>query len=242
MLGLYDIHCHLLPGVDDGAESIEETMKMLEMEYEQGVRTIFATPHFRRQMFEPPMEKVLEAYALVKERANHIGNGMEIYLGCEFHVNMDMVNALRYGARPTLAGSPYVLTEFSGAAECDYVRERILNLLSNGFIPIIAHIERYPNVMKNIDFIGQLSDMGARISVNAESILGHEGFSIKRFCKKIIKLDLLDFIGTDAHGANHRVPQLGACADYLIKKYGSDYVKRILKENPEEILKEGKRK
>lgn len=239
MTGLFDIHCHLLPDVDDGSDSLEETIKMLEMEYEQGVRTIFATPHFRRRMFEPTMTKVMEKYEAVKKEADRIG--IELYLGCEYHVNMDMAEVLRKGERPTMAGSPYVLTEFSGAAECDYVRERCFSLLSNGFIPLIAHIERYPSVVKNIGFIVELSEMGARISVNAESILGKEGYSIKRFCKKLIKEDLLDFIGSDAHGVHHRTPQIGACAELLAKKYGEDYTMRIMKENPEEILKEGKR-
>lgn len=239
MTGIFDIHCHLLPGVDDGSDSLEETIKMMEMEYEQGVRTIFATPHFRKKMFEPPMEKVLERFERVKKEADRIG--MALYLGCEFHVNMDMAETLRNKERPTLAGSPYVLTEFSGAAECDYVRDRCFSLLSSGFIPLIAHIERYPQVVKNMGFIEELSEMGVKISVNAESILGQEGYSLKKFCKKLIKSDLLDFIGSDAHGTKHRAPQMGACAELLTKKYGADYTMRIMKENPEEILKEGKR-
>ena len=89
--GIYDIHCHIVPGVDDGATDIGETVKLLRMEYEQGVRTVIATPHFRFRMFETPAEKVREQFRLVEKAASEISPDLHGYLGCEFHANMEML-------------------------------------------------------------------------------------------------------------------------------------------------------
>ena len=109
--GIYDIHCHIVPGVDDGATDIGETVKLLRMEYEQGVRTVIATPHFRFRMFETPAEKVREQFRLVEKAASEISPDLHVYLGCEFHANMEMLPMLREQKVMTMAGSRYVLTE-----------------------------------------------------------------------------------------------------------------------------------
>lgn len=93
--GIYDIHCHIVPGVDDGATDIGETVKLLRMEYEQGVRTVIATPHFRFRMFETPVEKVREQFRRVEKAASEICPDLHVYLGCEFHANMEMLPMLR---------------------------------------------------------------------------------------------------------------------------------------------------
>ena len=123
--GIYDVHCHIIPGVDDGASDYEETKRLLQMEYNQGVRGIIATPHFRFQMFETPIEHIKEQFVLAQRAAAEISNDLEVYLGCEFHVNMEMTEMLKAGKVSTMAGSRYVLTEFSENSEVSYIRERI---------------------------------------------------------------------------------------------------------------------
>lgn len=87
----------LLPGVDDGASDYEDTKKLLRMEYDQGVRNIIATPHFRFRMFETPLSRVQEQFLLVQKAAAEIGDDLQVYLGCEFHANMEMYRMLREG-------------------------------------------------------------------------------------------------------------------------------------------------
>ena len=91
--GIFDIHCHIVPGVDDGAADIEETRKLLEMEYKQGVRNIILTPHFRFQMFETSLEKVQRQFRLAEEAAADISKDLHLYLGCEFHAVMNYFKA-----------------------------------------------------------------------------------------------------------------------------------------------------
>ena len=172
MVGIYDMHCHLIPGVDDGSENMDMTRKLLLQEYEQGVRTIYLTSHFRKGMFEPSMEKVRQQFELTKLEAAKIAPDLKVLLGCEFHACMDMTDMLNQGERPTLGGGDFVLIEFSARHDYRMIQERCYALLSNGYEPVIAHAERYPALFKKFNYLEELIDMGCYIQMNANSILG----------------------------------------------------------------------
>ena len=100
MKGIYDIHCHIVPGVDDGAKDLKTSVRMLQKEYDDGVRNIIATPHFRYDMFEPSLEQVKKQFLRVRKAAAEIGeDGIQMYLGCELHSSMDMTDCLKKGER-----------------------------------------------------------------------------------------------------------------------------------------------
>lgn len=233
MKGIYDIHCHIVPGVDDGSKNLEMSRWMLQKEYDEGVRHIIATPHFRYDMFEPPLNVVKKQFLRVRAIAEEIG--IEMHLGCELHASMDMAGCLKSGERLTMAGSRYVLTEFSTIDEKSYIRDRCQELIRRGYYPIIAHVERYRAVKGDLDFVDELRNMGAYIQVNTDSITGKDGFTAKHFCKKLIKEDLLDFVGTDGHDKSKRVPEIGRCCDQIEKMMGSRYAKKIFIDNPKKI-------
>ena len=218
MKGLYDIHCHILPGVDDGARNMEESLWMLNKEYQEGVRHVILTPHFRYDMFEPHMNIVTRQFMQLRRAAS-----------------MDMVECLKKGRRLTLAGSRYVLVEFSNGDEKNYIEERVRSLLMNGFIPIIAHVERYKATRNDIGFLTELKDMGAHIQVNADTISGQDGFGAKTFARKVMKHGLLDFVGSDGHRKTERIPEIGKCVAKMEKTMGSEYVKKIFIKNPRKI-------
>ena len=236
MKGLYDIHCHILPGVDDGARNMEESLWMLNKEYQEGVRHVILTPHFRYDMFEPHMNIVTRQFMQLRRAAMNIGDeGMRLYLGCELHSSMDMVECLKKGRRLTLAGSRYVLVEFSNGDEKNYIEERVRSLLMNGFIPIIAHVERYKATRNDIGFLTELKDMGAHIQVNADTISGQDGFGAKTFARKVMKHGLLDFVGSDGHRKTERIPEIGKCVAKMEKTMGSEYLKKIFIKNHRKI-------
>lgn len=236
MTGFVDMHCHIIPYVDDGANDMEEAIKMLNLEYAEGVRTIIATPHFRFKMFETPREEIIKQFLKLREAAKTIGEeGIRMYLGCELHSNMDMVDLLREKKVSTMGQSRFVLLELSGGAEPRYIRERVYALVAAGYKPILAHVERIEKIRKDIGFLEELVDMGARVQVNTESITGD--FSTRRFCKKLMKEDFLHFVGTDCHGKDYRVPKMKDAYNYVAKKFGEDYANSIFIENPLRIIK-----
>lgn len=240
--GIFDIHCHIVPGVDDGSSGYEETKKLLRMEYEQGVRNIIATPHFRFRMFETPLCKVQEQFVLVEKAAAEISEDLNVYLGCEFHANMEMTAMLKNKEVTTMAGSRYVLVEFSESSQASYIKERLYSLIASGYKPITAHIERYDAIRSDLDLVEELIEMGAHMQVNADSIIGKEGFGIKRFCKKLIKYDMVHFVGSDCHNLKKRISRIGEAYTYVSKKNGQAYADHLFIENPQKILEDAKKR
>lgn len=231
---LVDIHCHILPGVDDGAPDMETSRAMIRDAYEQGVRYIIATPHYRPEMFEPSMKKVIRVYHELRDYAEEVGIGLR--LGCEYYRNEQMIRHLDKKLRPTMLGSRYVLTEFSTNDSFVTVRNYIYELITKGYRPIVAHVERY-FCCQEPERIQELKKLGAQIQINADSVLGYEGHTIKKFCAGPMKDDLVDFIGSDAHNLEGRKMNLGKCATYVRKKMGQDYAEEIFVDNPRRIWK-----
>ena len=238
MRDLYDIHCHILPGVDDGAKNMDIALALIEKEIEAGVETIILTPHFRKEMFEPDMEDIWNAYdeLLYETRYKNI----RLYLGCEFHANMEMVETLDNDLRPTLADSRYVLTEFAHNSTRAFMKERADALLMSGYRPIIAHIERYRATRKDFDLIEDLIEMGCEVQVNADAIIGRDGLGAQRFCKKLMQEDMLHYVGSDTHSLRGRAPHLGECCEYLKKHMGRLYTSRIMRDNPSKIVEKAR--
>ena len=128
-----------------------------------------------------------------------------------------------------------MLVEFSNGDEKNYIEERVRSLLMNGYIPIIAHVERYKATRNDIGFLSELKHMGAYIQINADTISGEDGFSARTFAKKVMKQGLLDFVGSDGHRKTERIPEIGRCAAKMEKTMGSEYVKKIFIRNPRKI-------
>ena len=236
MGGYFDMHCHIIPEVDDGSDLLEESLAILDMEVRAGVTDIILTPHFRREMFEADRDFVEAQYNLLQEAATKEFPGLHLYLGCEYHSNHDMHEMLRTDPRYRMIGTSYVLLEFSQAHSGSYIREQTYSLISRGFRPIIAHCERNRPISGNIKLAEELVDMGAELQVNADSVIGRDGWGIKRFCRKLMKLGLLSYIGSDAHNMTDRRCHMGECIDYVEKKMGHDYADLIMRRNPQNIV------
>lgn len=241
MQGLIDIHCHIIPGVDDGAHTIHEAALMLKSEYQNGVEAIILTPHYRSGMFETSQEQVEKQFHKVWKLTRRSRSGMRVYLGCEYHTNRNMVADLNAEKRPTMAGSRYVLTEFSSMHGYETIRNQVYELIAAGYKPIVAHAERYPCLLKQPDLVRELIDLGAKLQITAGSILGHDGWRIKRFCWKLLKKKQVDYIASDMHDLEERGCRLKECAEILEKKFGSQYVEQIMRRNPRKIILEGRK-
>ena len=233
-MDLVDIHCHILPMVDDGPGSVEEAIRVLMEMRKQGVRHAIVTPHFRKEMFEPSMRRVLYSYKKMKEIAG--GMGITLRLGCEYYRDEQIVEDFNHKRRPTMAGSRYVLVEFSMNDLFSVVRNYIYELTAKGYRPVVAHVERY-FCCQDLENVQELKNLGALIQVNAGSVLGEDGRKIQKFCQELMNRNLVDFIGSDTHNTTSRKLNLEKCASYVTKKMGKAYARRIFYENPLRIWK-----
>lgn len=230
-----DIHCHLIPYVDDGAASFDEMKRLLQMEYADGVRRIILTPHFRPDLFEASPGRIRRYYELTKQEADKMG--IQAYLGYECYRSSELLDSLKRNKGRTMNGGKYVLIEFAPQDLFQTIRNFLYELLANSYIPILAHVERYVEC-RDLERIRELSEMGVRIQVNAGALLGKQGWRSRQYCWKLAEEDLIDFIASDAHDLKHRAPNIGKVIKKLEKKKGREYVKRIFEENPDRILKE----
>ena len=233
-MNLIDIHCHILPKVDDGPDSVEESLKILKDMRRQGIKHVIVTPHYRPEMFEPSMKRVIYSYRHLRDIAYDMGVSMS--LGCEYYRNEQIIDHMDNRKRPSMAGSRYVLIEFSMNDLFPTIRNYVYELITHGYQPIIAHAERYFCCQK-MEKIQELKDMGALIQVNAGSVLGEEGWKLKKFCLDLMKKDLVDFVASDTHNTSDRKLNLKKCASFVTKKMGKQYAERIFFNNPLNILK-----
>ena len=229
-----DIHNHSLFGVDDGPEQVEETKAMLRHALKQGAEAIVFTPHYRHGMFHYPAERIQAHYEILQPFAKELG--INIYLGCEYHVNSNIIEAFQAKRCQTLAESDYVLMEYSYTTEYSYIAEYTSRMVSCGFFPVIAHAERYKCIQKKPSLCVELSNRGALIQINADSVLGIAGFSEKQCCKKILKNGWADIIASDAHNMTDRECNMERCKGYVEKKYGNDYAEQLFVKNPRKII------
>ena len=231
---MVDVHCHMLFGVDDGPSQVEESVQMLIEAKNQGVDQVILTPHYREGMFSYPVDQILKNYKHLREQAEWFG--VQLYLGSEYHVDGNMVEHIASRRCQSLAQGPYVLAEFSHGTEFDYMRDAVRNLMMAGYIPVVAHAERYAALAKNMDNIKTLKAEGACILLNASSILGNEGKELKRYTGKILEKGLADLVASDAHGIKHRKCHLKECFEFVSKKYGAAYASRLMETNPKMII------
>ncbi len=231
---MIDIHCHLLFGVDDGPEKIEQSIAMLKAAKEQGITNIVLTPHYRRGMFKFDGNLVLEHMKALEPYANELG--ITLHYGTEVHVNGDILEYLQERRVFSLADSEYVLTEYGYHTEYSYIFRMTHELLRHGYIPVIAHVERYGCLVKNPKRLEELQEIGALIQCNAAAILGEEGWGTKQFCKKALKSGWVDVVASDSHDTKKRRCYMEDAYDYLTEKYGEKLAHRLMVKNPKKII------
>ncbi len=235
---MIDIHSHIIPGVDDGSETMEMTLDMMLRAYEQGVRVFFATPH--SSAFSPSPYRTLDAFWDLKMKANQYFPDASLYLGCEVKCQVDrmdkILKALRKGTLPTMNGTPYVLTEFSQWVMPENTVPCIQKLTKAGWKPIIAHMERYEHLRNMPELVDQFRELGCLIQLNAYSLAEEMDEDIKNWARNLVLDQKIDFLGTDMHRTYHRPPSVETGLDWLYANCTRDYADAVAFDNAQNCL------
>ncbi len=226
-----DMHCHILPGIDDGSQSMKTTIKMLRIAAACGTTHMVATPHFKKSHHNASPATVHKLVDEVQRIADEKEIPIKIFPGNEIMFFSDIEEAYDEGRLLTMNGTQYLLVEFYPDDEYSRIRGAMETIQSLGLHPVLAHVERFLQLRKDIGRVEELKDMGVLIQTNASSVAGGQGFGTKQYVKKLLKNELIDLVGTDAHHYESRTPEMGACVDYLYKKYDEKYIDRILYKN-----------
>lgn len=234
---MIDIHSHILPCLDDGAKSVEQSISMFRMAAMEGIHTIVATPHCYGHKKDASYEEVLEAVNKMREELEKEGIPIDLYAGNEIYYRQGVEEDLERGNIHTLAGSSYVLVEFHPQEESSYIFRALNRLNSYGYRPILAHAERYENLYGKKESIEEVKNCGVKIQINASSICAKRwGDPYRKRVWGLLKKEWVDFVATDAHSDGHRAPKMKECRNLLAKKLEDAYVFQLLEENASYIL------
>ena len=226
----------MLSGVDDGATDDAEMCRMLEMSYADGIRGICFTPHFQYAFYGDNRRASEQAFARAKKYAEEHLPGLSLYLGNELFFHADALEYLMDGSCRTLNGGRYVLTDFDSEVPLGQIKSAVSQLISRGYIPVLAHVERYSCFGRDIRPIGEFRRQGCVIQVNASSFDGEWGRDAQRRAKKLLSHAVVHVIASDAHHADFRAPGLSACAYRVAEKYGEAYARELFYENPLRLM------
>jgi protein-tyrosine phosphatase len=229
---MVDIHSHILPGLDDGSSTLEESVAMLEMAAEGGTTDIVATPHASLQYsFKPEAvgQKAAELAAAVP--------GVRLYTGCDFHLSFDNIqDAIANPRKYTINQKQYLLVEFPDMVTFSTTPQIFGELRRAGMIPIVTHPERNAFLQAKTAEMSGWVDEGAYIQITAQSFLGLFGRRARDSAHELMKRGLVHFIASDAHDLTHRTTRLRESFEYIAGKFGSAAAERVFQQNPAAVV------
>lgn len=235
---MVDIHCHILPNVDDGARSWETTEQMCAIAAKDGVDHIVATPHASpRYAYDRGT-----LTALLDQLKAKVGGKMKFSLGCDFHLSYENLEALFVKPEQFVIGeTKYLLIELNDFSVPPNYPQMLFRMKSElGVTPILTHPERHPLLQAQPEQVQRWVDAGCLVQVTANSLTGHWGKKAKGAAMWLLKRRLIHVIATDAHDTRHRPPVLSEAREVAAKELGSAEASRLVKENPRAIVEGGR--
>lgn len=235
---MIDIHCHIIPGLDDGSDSIEESIKMARIAYENGTDIIVATPHCNRpDSYENHWSRSFyNKFVGLKEAMGKSGLPVKLICGQEVFCTKRILQLIKEDKIVPINNSRYILIEFDFYEYSSVAYQYISELVSQGYVPIVAHPERYEFVAQEADAAVKMKNIGALLQINKGSITGGFGQRAKREAFKMLDERLVDFVASDAHSPYMRTPNMSDAHEMISEIYSLDYANMIFEENPRLVI------
>lgn len=205
---MVDMHCHILPGIDDGSDNLECSLKMLHIAAKNGITDIIVTPHFKLGHHNASGARIEDLIDFLSKEMDKQGIKINLYPGNEIYFFSEVGEYLEREKVLSLNNTDRVLIEFSPTQDFLYIRNALDTVMGYGYVPVIAHVERYMCLLEDYKKIEELKYMGAEIQINASSVCGGFGAKIKKYVRKLIEDELVDYVGTDAHDTERRSPNV----------------------------------
>lgn len=234
---MIDIHCHLMPSVDDGAKDLEETLAMFENAYTSGVTDIILTPHYiKGTKYEINNEQKEKITNILREALRRTDMDINIYYGNEVYIDNDLVEMIKDKKVATLANSRYVLVELPVNSMDNNAGNVFFNLRSNGYIPIIAHPERYVYFQKHPEKVMDYIKLGCLLQGDYMSLLGKYGKKAEKTLKILLKNGVIKFLSSDIHHSynDYHIPEAEKRTLRIVKD--ENIVNKLFVENPESVI------
>lgn len=232
--GICDMHCHILPKLDDGSKSMDETIQAIEEGVRQGIRTMIATPHFYPGRYEADVQTILQKVENIQLICQEQNLPVRLYAGQECFYYSGLLEQLKEGSVLTLAGSRYVLVEFSPDCIYSQLFYGLSELIRGGYLPVLAHFERYECLRKE-ERLKELKDAGILLQMNYDTLLQRGLFGKTRW-RTLMKSGMVDLLGSDCHGMMFRPYHVDEACRWLEKNVDPKLRQRMLVRNVQKIL------
>ena len=232
--GYIDIHCHILPGLDDGPEDMAQTMEMLGIAREDGIEGIVASPHIKSGVYDNTRQSIAHAIGGLNGGAN----GIAIYMGADIHISRGLIEDVRRGALPLINDKNYLLLELPAYVlpPIAEIEKMIAGLRVNGVTPVITHPERNLAILQDISILRKLMKAGAICQITAGSITGKFGSDIQKASFKLLKKDMVHVVASDAHDTRRRPPVLSEAHAMVASRFGCGLARDLFILNPRSIV------
>lgn len=234
---MIDLHCHILPGIDDGPKTLEEATAMCRQALADGCQAMIATPHQRRGRWWNSDRAAIAN--LAQDLQAGLGTRMRILVGGEVHVDSELlaeVEKLPEGGICTLAGSRYLLLELDDRGRAGEAISLVHELTVAGWIPVVAHPEFIPWLAGDLELAARLVSLGARMQLTAMSVTGDFGKGPQADTHALLEAGLAHFVASDCHGTQRRPPGLRRAYQLIAGRWGADVAKRLVSDNPRAVV------
>ena len=233
---MIDFHTHILYGIDDGCKTIEESINILKKYEKENIKHIVLTPHYiENSDFSANNEIKEEILKKLKDKIKEENINVTLYLGNEIYITDNILELIEKNEIKTINDSKYILVEFPFINESSNTSDFIHNLILSGYIPVIAHPERY-EYFSDISKIDQLLNLGAKLQINKDSLFGKYGKEPKKIVKKLLKERKVFIVGSDIHHETTKIYKSKKFENKIKSLTDKKYCNEILYENGYDIL------
>jgi len=230
-----DLHTHVLPGVDDGAATLDDALAMIARAELLGVTHIVATPHYS-DMYDPPWERIEAAFAALNETLAGRGSSITLLRGREVSFTDCHLSVVKQDARFQIeGGSRFVLFELSGSLNRTTLVQGFFELLLGGVRPVAAHPERNPFVQEHPGLMAELRSRGVLVQMDAGSVIGRHGSSARRTALRLLAADEVDLLSSDAHRVT-QIDDYGHALQAIYRRHGAARLQKLLCDVPKAML------
>lgn len=227
---MIDIHCHILPGIDDGSSNLDESLAMADIAIKDGIRTIVATPHIKGEVHLPQFLR--QQVDDLNEILNKRNYPLQILTGADVSAMLPPQEIARY----TINGGKYFLLEFPHSHLPLHANQLVFEMLLAGLLPIITHPERNPSIIREPERLFSLVDAGCLVQITAGSLTGNFGPDSRDCAAYLLKMGQVHFLATDAHSATHRRPVLSEGVRAAAAIIGEQAAQKLVTENPAAVV------
>lgn len=233
---MIDLHCHILPGIDDGAPDVGTALEMARVAVADGIEVVACTPHIYPGLYDNNGPDILRRTGELQMRLDDTGINLKLVAGCDAHMTPTMIAELASGHIPTLAGSRYFLFEPPHHVAPPRLEETVLATIDAGYVPIITHPERLSWIESHYEIMGRIVEAGAWMQLTAGAVTGRFGSRSQYWAERLLDDGLSHLLATDAHNLRNRKPKLSGAVAAVTARLGARAARDMVLTRPRMVL------